>query len=77
MPVMTLVECLFLKPAGSRDGVVRELISNSDPCVRDNLECTALDVAVAGDDLNSETVRLLAQNEMEPVNTPNNKGDCQ
>ena len=57
------------------DGVVRELISNSDLRVRNNLGCTALDVATAGDHLNSETVRLLTQNERELVNTPNNKGD--
>ena len=49
---------------------------NSDLRVWDNLGCTALDVAVASDHLKSETVRLLMQTEREPVNTPNNKGDC-
>ena len=66
---------VFEACSNSRDGVVRELISNSDLHVRNNLGCTALDVAAASDHLNLETVRLLAQNEREPVNTPNNKGD--
>ena len=59
-----------------RDRVVRELVSNSDLHVRNNSGCTALDVATAGDHLNSETVRLLVQTERELVNTPNNKGNC-